>query len=255
MNDHSPVVLITGAGRGIGSAFAKKFMDDGADVALNFRRSEGKAAANIERLIIHAGRVGVRAYRARADISEPREVAWMIDTLREQGVSHIDHLILNAASAPFKPFSQMTHKNWKVLFGTNLTGNLTCVNHVKPLMSPGSTICVISSMGSRRALLAYPLGIVKSALEGMVRYLEAELYSEDIRVNGICAGLVNTDMLPTLKKLWPDLIERYKAQERRWLVEPEEIANIAAFLTSQSSSAIRGEIIMADGGMLTSAFN
>ncbi|MCJ8503027.1 SDR family oxidoreductase [Desulfatitalea alkaliphila] len=254
MNDRPPLVLITGAGRGIGSAFAKKFMDDGADVALNFRRSEGKAAANIERLLARAERLGVRAYRAKADISEPREVARMVNTLQEEGVSRIDHLMLNAASAPFKPFSQMTNRDWKILFGTNLIGNMTCVNHVKPLMPPGSTICAISSLGSRRALFSYPLGIVKSALENLVRYLEAELYSADIRVNGICAGLVNTDMLPFLNKLWPDLFARYEAQDRRWLIEPEEIANIAAFLASPLSSAIRGEIVMADGGMLASAW-
>ncbi|MFU9135409.1 SDR family oxidoreductase [Erwinia tasmaniensis] len=253
MSKKGKTVFITGAGRGIGMAIAQCLATQGYDLILNYRKDQGKSAAGLQQLLTSsaASRVSVRL--ARADISEPREITEMIKRLRQDGVEHIDHLILNAASAPFKPFSEMTRSDWKLLLNSNIIGNNSCVNDITPMMPAGGSICVLSSMGSRRVLPNYPLGIIKSALESLVGYLEVELHSKDIRVNGLCAGMVNTDMSPYLQKLWPDLYARYQASPRRWLIEPQEIAHIVAFLISDQSAAIRGSTLVADLGVSLTA--
>lgn len=243
-------ILITGAGRGIGLALANKFAAEGYDLILNYRKDQGKSSANLQRFLASEAANGVKVTLAKADISEPRDIQLMVKQLRNDGIENIDHLILNAASAPFKTFGEMTRTDWKLLLNANLIGNVACVNEVVPLMKRGSTICVISSLGSRRVLPKYPLGIMKSALENLVGYLEVELYERDIRVNAVCAGVVNTDMAPFLKDLWPEMFQRYENNPRRWLVEPEEVANIAEFLVSDRSSAIRGTTLIADLGMM-----
>ncbi|WP_431222434.1 SDR family oxidoreductase [Serratia sp. L9] len=240
-------VLITGAGRGIGMAIAEKLAQEGYDLILNYRKDQGKSAANLQRFV--AAETRVKVTLAKADISETRDISEMVKKLKQEGIERIDHLVLNAAAAPFKPFMEMTRNDWKLLLNTNLIGNTACVQEVVPMMTQGGTICAISSLGSQRVLPKYPLGVAKSALENLVRYLEVELYDRNIRVNGLCAGVVNTDMAPFLKELWPEMFQRYEDAPRRWLVEPEEVANITAFLVSDQSSAMRGAILTADLGM------
>ncbi|MFI8416334.1 SDR family oxidoreductase [Serratia sp. NPDC078593] len=240
-------VLITGAGRGIGMAIAETLANEGYDLILNYRKDQGKSAANLQRFVAEETRVNVQL--AKADISEPRDIQAMVKKLKADGVERIDHLVLNAAAAPFKTFMEMTRSDWKLLLNTNLIGNTACVQEIAPMMSAGGSICAISSMGSQRVLPKYPLGIAKSALENLVRYLEVELYERNIRVNGLCAGMVNTDMAQFLKDLWPELHDRYEDAPRRWLLEPQEVANIAAFLISDRASALRGTTLIADLGM------
>lgn len=248
MEEQRKRVLITGAARGIGAAIAERFMEDGCDVVLNFRRAQGKGAANIETLIERAGALGVEAIKAQADISEVREVESMVKALRAQGVERIDHLILNAASGVFKPILELDKHDWKNLVNTNLIGNVSCIKNIIPLMPAGSSIVAISSMGAHTVLPNYPLGLMKAALENLVRYMEVELYDRGIRVNGVCGGVVKSDMLDHMLENWPETIGFLEGSSRRWMIEPSEIANIVAFMASARSSAICGQTLIANAG-------
>lgn len=250
-NTKRQVVMITGAGRGIGAAIARQYIDDGFDVVLNYRRGQGKAAAYVEHLVELAARHGVRAVKVRADISAPNEVTAMMRELEHAGVGQIDHLILNAAASTFKRFSEMTKSDWKLLVGTSLIGNVCCVNAVSPKMPPGGTICALSSLGSRMVLDRYPLGVMKAALEHLVRCLAVELREQRIRVNGVCAGLTNTDTAATLLELWPDMVDDDKSLLK--MLEPEQVASVVCFLSSPMASAINGEIVVADAGFSVGA--
>jgi enoyl-[acyl-carrier protein] reductase III len=115
-------------------------------------------------------------------------------------------------------------------------------------MPPGGTICAISGVGAHTVLPNYPLGLMKAALDNLVRYMDVDLYDRGIRVNGVCGGVVRSEMLPYLKEVWPGMIERLESIGRRWVLEPVEIANIVAFLASDRSTAIRGQILVATGG-------
>jgi len=246
MENPNPTTLITGAGRGIGEAIARWCIDHGHNVILNYRRPQGKAAANIERLVEYANTRGVNAIPVLADISEPVDVEKMFRTLKDRhGLTRLDHLILNAAATPFKAFSEMTRNDWKTLLGTNLIGNVACVNQATQLMPEGSTICAISSLGSLRPLPTYPLGVMKAALEQLIRYLAVELRPQGIRCNAVCGGFVNTDMLPILKEKW----KNFKYIDDSYIIEPGEIAEVVGFLTSNAASAIRGEVLVVDSGV------
>lgn len=248
MNSARKTVLITGAGRGIGAAIAERFMDDGCDVILNYRRSQGKGAANIEALVERAESVGVKAHKAQADISETREIEAMARSLAERGIDRIDHLVLNAASGLFKPILELDKHDWKHLVNTNLIGNVSCIKNIIPMMPAGSTIVAISSMGAHTVLPNYPLGMMKSALENLVRYMEVELHGRGIRVNGVCGGVVKSDMLDHMLTTWPDTVGFLEGSERRWMIEPGEIAHVVAFMASDQSSAICGQTVIANAG-------
>jgi len=246
MKNENQTTLITGSGRGIGEAIARWCIDHGHNVILNYRRAQGKGAANIERLVEYARSHGVQAFPVMADISEPQDVEKMFRTLKEQhGLTRLDHLVLNAAATPFKAFSDMTRNDWKLLLGTNLIGNVACVNQATGLMPAGSTICAISSLGSLRPLPTYPLGVMKAALEQLIRYLAVELRPQGIRCNAVCAGFVNTDMLPILKEKWPN----FRHIDQSYIIEPGEVAELVGFLTSKAASAVRGEVLVADAGV------
>src|SRR6218665_2974088 len=105
MESKNQVVFITGSGRGIGEAVARWFMEHDSDVVLNYRKSDGKGGAKIERLVAYAGSRGVRAIPAIGDISEPQDVEKMFRALNDQGLSRLDPLIPNAAPTVLKPFS------------------------------------------------------------------------------------------------------------------------------------------------------
>ena len=250
-NTERQVVMITGAGRGIGAAMAKQFIEDGFDVVLNYRRSQGKAAAHVDHLVEEAAQRGVRAIKVRADISAPNEVSAMVRELERAGITRVDHLVLNAAASTFKRFSEMTKSDWKLLVGTSLIGNVACVNAVTPLMTRGGTICALSSLGSRMVLDRYPLGVMKAALEHLVRCLAVELRDRRIRVNGVCAGLTNTDTAATLLELWPDMADEDKSPLK--MLQPQQVADVVRFLSSPMASAINGEIIVVDAGFSVGA--
>jgi len=246
MEKNKQTVLITGAGRGIGAAIARWYIDHGMDVVLNYRKTQGKSAANIERLSEHAQQQGVRAIPALADISEPQDVEKMFRNLQDKhGLTRLDHLVLNAAATPFKPFLEMTRNDWKILLGANLVGNVACVSQAAKLMPPGSSVCAISSLGSLRPLPTYPLGVMKAALEQLIRYLAVELRPQDIRCNAVCGGFVNTDMLPVLKEKWPN----FKWLDDSYIIEPEEVAEVVGFLSSPAARAVRGEVVIVDAGV------
>ncbi|MFC0180275.1 SDR family oxidoreductase [Thorsellia kenyensis] len=248
MTNNKETVFITGAGRGLGFATASLLAHYGYNLILNFRKDQGKSRAGLNTFI--ANHPDTKVTLAKADISEPRDISMMVKKLQEEeGIEKIDHIILNAAAAPFKPLLEMTKNDWKLLLNTNLVGNISCLQNLVPMMNKGGTITLLSSLGSKTVLRDYPLGIVKSALENVVKYLEVELTDADIRVNGVCAGYVNTDMAPYLKELWPDIFAKVDKSNRRIMIEPIEIAEIIAFLISSKSSAIRGTTILADLGV------
>jgi enoyl-[acyl-carrier protein] reductase III len=111
-------------------------------------------------------------------------------------------------------------------------------------------IITLSSLGSKRFIPNYgAIGISKSALETLVRYLAVELAPKNIRVNCISGGLVNTDALKAFagaEEFKKEVVNRTPAGR---IAEPEDLAKVAAFLASSESSWIYGQTIVADGGL------
>lgn len=241
-------VLVTGGSRGIGEAIVRDFIDEGADVIVNHRRNVGKGAAQVKLLMEYAESKGVTVTSALADISQRRDVEKMFDQIGKD-FDKLDHLILSAGQTPFKEFMDFNKSDWKLLLDTNLVGNIGCVQGAVPLMKDGGSIVVITSTGSRRVMPRYPMGVMKAALEHMVKYLDYELHEKGIRVNAICGGLTKTDTFDQLETVWPGFMQMLDIRKRDFVLEPKELAGVVNFLCSDKSFAVQGSVILADRGL------
>ena len=117
-----------------------------------------------------------------------------------------------------------------------------------PQMQPGSSVVAMSSLGSQRVMANYAFVVVsKAALETLVRYLAVELAPQDIRVNAVSAGLVETGALAYFRTV-RRCSSGTRAGRRRTLVEPVDVAEVVCFLASPAAGMIRGQTVIVDGG-------
>lgn len=238
------VALITGGSRGIGRAIAVKLAQAGAHVAINYLRQR-TAADETVRLIEEAG---AKALAIRANVGEHDNIHHMIDQI-ENTFGKLDILISNAASGVLKPAMELTERHWHWTMDINAGTLLPLAQHALPLMKNGGTIIAVSSLGSIRAIHNYAaVGASKAALESLIRHLAVELAPENIKVNAISAGTVDTDAL----KHFPNRDILLTESERRTptgrLTTPDDVANVALYLCSPFSNQIQGQTIVIDGG-------
>jgi enoyl-[acyl-carrier protein] reductase III len=144
---------------------------------------------------------------------------------------------------------ELEEKHWDWTMNANARALHTLVRHAAPQMQPGSSVVALSSLGSQRVMANYVLvGVSKAALETLVRYLAVELAPQDIRVNAVSAGLVETGALA----YFPDreeMLEWYASRTPAGrLVEPRDVAEVVCFLASPAAGMIRGQTVIVDGG-------
>ena len=227
--------LVTGASRGIGAAIARALAADGWIVAVNYLNSAEKALAL-------ADEIGGTAICA--DISKPEETAQMVQVLGE-----IDLLINNAGISKFGLLSDMTDEDWESIFSINISGAKNCCRAVIPQMisrKSGNIINISSVWGVLGASCEVAYSASKAAVIGMTKALAKELGPSGIRVNCICPGVIETDMLSIFSTKEKAELSDNTALGR--IGRPEDAANLAAFLASEKSSFITGQIIGVDGG-------
>jgi NAD(P)-dependent dehydrogenase (short-subunit alcohol dehydrogenase family) len=194
--------------------------------------------------------LGRRAECFDADIAVKSEVEALLASVGTT-FGRLDVLVLNAARAPFKSTLRLLERDVRSLVDTTLLGNLWCVQKAAPLLArQGGDIVAISSLGARFMNPDYPLGIMKAALEAFVRQWAEELAPQNVRSNGVCAGLVKTDAYKTMRLLWPG-IEQIPDEH---VVTPDEVADVVTFLTSPAARAIRGQTLLVDRGLSNRLF-
>lgn len=238
--------LVTGGSRGIGKAIALKLADNGADVIINYLRNDD--AANEVKTLIEAK--GSQAHIIQADVGRPKAVKAMFDEMREK-FGTLDILVHNAALGTFKPVMDLEVFHWNVSLDVNARALLLCSQEAVPLMEGRrGKIISISSLGSHRYIPHYgAIGVSKAALETLTRYLAVELAPKGIRVNGVSAGLIDTEALqlhPHYEKLKQEGVSRTPAGR---IGTPDDVARVVLFLASDESSWIYGQTIIADGGL------
>lgn len=238
------VALITGGSRGIGRAITLKLADEGADVIINYFRRKSVA----EQTAQEAQNKGVTAYTIKANVGEADKIDAMFSEI-EQKFGRLDILINNAASGVPRSAMELDAKAWDWTMDINAKAFLLCAQRAVKLMKNGGKMVSISSLGSRMVLPIYTaVGVSKAALEALTRYLAIELAPQGICVNAVAAGAVETEALkvytadPNLPKpLW-------RSAPAGRMVQPEDVANVVAFLCSEEASMIRGQVIVVDGG-------
>ncbi|MFV0253150.1 MAG: SDR family NAD(P)-dependent oxidoreductase [Beutenbergiaceae bacterium] len=241
------VVLITGAGIGIGRAAALAFAEQGDHVIVtDVLSDEGRAVVG---QIEQAG--GSAEFRELNVRSTPAADALVADLNARFG--GIDVIVANAGIALRVPMSQMTDETWHDTLDVDLYGMLRVIRPALPAMKRGaSIICLSSIMGTSYGWDEHVhYSAAKSGVIGLVRGLAVEYAEAGIRVNGVAPGYIRTaQLLNPGHSLGPDAAEiasPYIPMKR--LGEPAEIANVIAFLASSGASYLTGQVVTVDGGL------
>lgn len=244
------IALITGSGRGIGREIALNFARQGASVVVNFFRNREPA----EEVAAEIASMGQSALVVKANVGEPSELDQLLAEV-DQAFGGLDFYIHNAASGYNRPIAQQRAKGWDWTMDINARSLMLGAQRAVQLMRPrgGGVIVALSSMGAWRVLPDYvAVGASKAALESLVRYLAVELAPNDIRVNAVSPGLVETDALDHFASFQDeelDLVGRMRRETPAGrLCTPGDVAQVVSFLCSPESSMIRGQTIVIDGG-------
>jgi enoyl-[acyl-carrier protein] reductase III len=242
------VALVTGASRGIGRATALRLAEAGADVIVNYVTSQS-AASEVAQEIQQLGR---RAATVKADVSEPDDVAAMLEFVHER-FGRLDILVSNAASGGFRQLMDASPKHFENAMNTNVRALLLLTQAARPMLDRAegrAKVIALSSHGSHKALPAYGLiGASKAALESLVRHLALELGNRGVNVNAVLAGLVETDSTRGL----PGSMEFFTAvNDRRMMggrpLLPRDVADSVLFLASPLADLVQGATLVVDGG-------
>jgi NAD(P)-dependent dehydrogenase (short-subunit alcohol dehydrogenase family) len=237
------VALVTGAGRGIGLATARRFLAEGWRVALLDVESDLLAGAMAD-LARPEDTLSVRC-----DVSDPGQVTASVDAVVER-FGRLDALVNNAGIAVFKPLLETTFEDWSRVLAVNLSGPFLCSQAAAPHMAEhgGGSIVNITSISSLRAsTLRVAYGTSKAGLAHLTKQQAVELASLGIRVNAVAPGPVDTAMAkavhsPEIRADYHDAIplNRYGLEE--------ELAEAIVFLSTERASYITGQVLAVDGG-------
>ncbi len=246
--------LVTGAGRGMGRAIALALADAGADVAVTAR-----TLSNLELLAGDIERLGRRSLYMVCDVTDPEQVR-ATATAAIEGLGGVDILVNNAGSGGSHKFVGHPDELWHRM----LLANLTSVYYVTKTFVPGmieqrwGRIINIASVAARvgeRYIAAYTAS--KHGVLGLTRALAAELVGQNITVNAICPGYVDTPMTQQSvhnivartgmsEEQARETLEKMSPQRR--LIEPEEVAALVVYLAGDIAKGITGQAINVDGG-------
>jgi NAD(P)-dependent dehydrogenase (short-subunit alcohol dehydrogenase family) len=246
----TPLILITGGGRGIGAATARLAAAQGYDVAISFVSNEAAAlavAADVEAF-------GRRALPVRADSADPEQVAQLFAAI-DRTFGRIDVLVNNAAVlAPQSPMEDLEYERMRRIFAVNSIGPILCAQQAVRRMSyrhqgQGGSVINISSasarLGSPNEYVDYAAS--KGAVESFTIGLAKEVAREGIRVNCIRPGHIYTDMHASGGE--PGRVDRVKDSIPMGRGgQPEEVAQAILWLASAQASFVTGTFLDVTGG-------
>ncbi|WP_127583240.1 SDR family NAD(P)-dependent oxidoreductase [Paenibacillus koleovorans] len=248
MRLRNKIVLVTGAGKGIGRAIALGMADEGADVIVNYNTDKEGA----EQVVAQIAGKGGRAVAVQANISRPDDIVAMFRTIREQ-FGRLDAIVNNAGLTGWTGLFETTVEKWDTVMETNLRGTFFCSLEAAKMMrdSGGGSIVNVSTNCAElgvKNLVAYASS--KGGIHAMTKQLAVELAPYRIRVNTFAPGptLVdrNTNDDPDYARTWGEMVPLAR------VAAPEEMVGPAVFLASDDSSYMTGQIFYVDGGWTVS---
>ncbi|WP_151637933.1 SDR family oxidoreductase [Noviherbaspirillum aerium] len=239
-NSHAGVALVTGASRGIGRAVARRLARDGMAVALTYRVRGEEAAA----VVAEIEREGGRAMALQADLSVLTDLSGLFDAVEER-LGRLRVVVANAGNVVFKPIAEATHVDFEQAFIANTRGTLlTFSEAARRLGEDGRIIGISTVLTIAPKANAGLYAASKAAVEQLVKALARELGPRRITVNAVAPGPTDTEMVPPARRE-----EAPKLTPLGRLGKPEDIADVIAFLASEESRWITGQIINANGGL------
>ncbi|MDO4671973.1 3-oxoacyl-[acyl-carrier-protein] reductase [Falsiporphyromonas endometrii] len=239
------VALITGAGRGIGKAIARKFATEGANIIISDLNIDDSVEAFVKEL--EGMNVKAKAYASNA---ADFEAAHKLVEEAVKDFGRIDILVNNAGITRDGLMMRMSEQQWDAVINVNLKSAFNLIHACTPVMLRqkfGSIINMASVVGVSGNAGQTNYSASKAGMIGLAKSIAKELGSRNIRANAIAPGFIITDMTNQLpedvKKQWAQQIPLRRGGT------PEDVANVATFLASDLSSYVTGQVIHVCGGM------
>jgi 3-oxoacyl-[acyl-carrier protein] reductase len=244
MNPAGKIVLVTGAGRGIGKAIALKLAESGATVIVN-----SLSQPNIDAVVAGIKASGGLAAGMAADVSSPEDVLKLFsDIISAYG--RLDILVNNAGVTRDQLLLRMTDEEWDEVIATDLKSVFLCTRAAFKYMVKerrGRIISISSVVGLIGNAGQSNYAAAKAGIIGFTRAASREVASRGITVNAVAPGFIETDMTSRLaEKQKLELLSRIPAG---YFGTPEDVAGVVVFLASDSARYITGQVITIDGGM------
>ncbi|PWE53438.1 3-ketoacyl-ACP reductase [Metarhizobium album] len=240
----SRIALVTGASRGIGRSVALKLAAAGYSVVVNYNR----AATDAELVVSEVTKMGGKAKAIQADVSISADVVRLFDE-SAAAFGKIDVVVSNAGVMSAMPLAQVDDAEFERVVSANLRGTFYVSREAARRLPDGGRLVLLSSTTLALNAPGYSVyNATKGAVEGIARVAAKELGSRGITVNVVAPGPVETELFMAGKS--EELVQRMAAMAPAGrLGQPEDIANIIAFLASPDSGWINGQVIRANGGI------
>lgn len=239
------VAIVTGGGGGIGRAIALRFAEEGAKVVVSDRDVE--AGEETARLVQEKNG---EAFFHQANTTQSSEVEVLMEKAL-QTFGAIDVLCNNAGiNSEEKKLPDISLEEWQKVIDVNLSGTFLSMKYAIPhMISGGAIVNTASIAGIKGQKLVAGYSASKSSVIALTKTAATEFGRQNIRVNAIAPGVIDTKMVDNWKATdkWPVLST---ANALRRVGKPEEIANAVLFLASDEASFITGETLIVDGGTL-----
>jgi 3-oxoacyl-[acyl-carrier protein] reductase len=239
--------FVSGGTRGIGAAICEVFAREGADVAFNYHSRDDLAEDVRTRVEAH----GRKCLIYKVSVTDRYGMKHLVREIADAW-GGIDILVNNAAVNKADNFATMTDKSWDWVIDINVNSLFAVTKPIykRMIRQRSGSILNITSVGAIRSLpTSVHYATSKAAMIGFTKCLSREAANFDVTVNGIAAGIFDTDLASTLPERLLQMHDFWVAKGR--LGRPEELAEIAAFLVSDRNSFMNGEIVIVDGGGVT----
>jgi NAD(P)-dependent dehydrogenase (short-subunit alcohol dehydrogenase family) len=248
--------VVTGGGRGVGAAIARRLAASGASILVAARTTR-----EVEQVASELRGTGADVRAVTCDVSDPRSITDLAGRARET-LGAVDILVNNAGIAMAAPLARTTLEDWNAMMTVNATGAFLCMQAFVPDMMErgwGRVVNVASSVGltGDRYICAYSAS--KHALVGLTRSVAAEAGGRGVTVNAVCPSYLATEMTEqTLARITATtgrsrdqaLQAILSRNPQKRLIEADEVAAAVAYLCSEDARSVNGAALLIDGGEL-----
>ncbi len=236
--------LVTAGSRGLGAEIVIQLAELGADVAFTYKENENGAIKTAE----HVESRERRSLPIRADVSDFTLAEQVTEKVIDE-LGGLDILVCNAGIASPAPISRMTESDWDIVMNVSLKGAFNYIHGAIPHFTEnkaGKIVCIGSINGLRGRIGGASYNVAKAGLAGLVKTAANELGPQNINVNLVAPGFIETPSQEKTPELIRDLIIKECAIKR--LGTPADIAAVVTFLCSDNARHVTGQVIKVDAG-------